>query len=500
MMEEHFDLFRQGIIGLNKEIPSPDGETKRIVYADWTASGRNYEPIERRITEELMPLVGNTHTETSATGMAMTHAYLTARQIIKEHVNADSKDIIITAGSGMTSLVNKLQRILNLRLPEKYFHLPPSNERPVVFVTHMEHHSNQTSWLETIAHVEIINATEDGLVDVVHLQDLVDQYRDRELKIASVTACSNVTGIQTPYHDIARIMHKAGGYCFVDFACSGPYVDIDMHPADEEARLDAVFLSPHKFLGGPGSTGVMVFNSVLYDRKIPDNPGGGTVEWTNPWGVHKFIDDIESREDGGTPAFLQTIKTALCVRLKEEMGTDLIMEREHHLLSILWDKIDELPNLHILARQHKERLPIVSFYIDDLHYNLAVRILNDKFGIQSRGGCSCAGTYGHYLLNVDQDKSNEIVGQIKLGDFSSKPGWVRVSLHPTMTDEEVHYIADCIVELAARHTVWSAEYSYDFACGGETTKDESVDYQLKSAVTNSLTSPLVKKPVEKVKV
>ena len=499
MIEEHFAEFRRGIIGLDKEIPSPDGVTKRIVYADWTASGRNYAPIEKRIMDELMPLVGNTHTETSATGMAMTHAYMTARKIIKGHVNASSKDIIITAGSGMTSLVNKLQRILNLRLPEKYFHLPPNDQRPVVFVTHMEHHSNQTSWLETIAHVEIIDATEDGLVDVAHLEKLVDKYRDRALKIASVTSCSNVTGIQTPYHDIARVMHRAGGYCFVDFACSGPYVDIDMHPADPEARLDAVFLSPHKFLGGPGSAGVMVFNSELYDRKIPDNPGGGTVEWTNPWGLHQFVDDIESREDGGTPAFLQTIKTALCIKLKEEMGTDLIKEREEHLLDILWEKINAVPNLHILASQHKKRLPIISFYIDDLHYNLAVRILNDRFGIQSRGGCSCAGTYGHYLFDLDQATSNKIGGQINLGDYSNKLGWIRVSLHPTMTDEEVHYIADSIVELAAKHPLWSPGYSFGLACGGETTKDQSVDAQIKNTVDSAMMSPLIKQPAEKVK-
>ena len=495
MMDKHFDAFRSGIIGINEEIPSPDGSTKRIVYADWTASGRNYAPIERRIMDELMPLVGNTHTETNATGMAMTHAYLTARQIIKQHVNADGKDIIITAGSGMTSLVNKLQRILNLRLPEKYFHLPPNDERPVIFVTHMEHHSNQTSWLETIAQVEIINATSDGLVDVSHLEELVSKYSERPLKIASVTACSNVTGIQTPYHDIAGIMHRAGGYCFVDFACSGPYVDIDMHPDNEDERLDAVFLSPHKFLGGPGSAGVMVFNSELYDRKIPDNPGGGTVEWTNPWGLHRFVDDIESREDGGTPAFLQTIKTALCVKLKEEMGTANIKEREDYLLGILWDKISSLPNLHILASQHRKRLPIVSFYIDDLHYNLTVKILNDRFGIQSRGGCSCAGTYGHYLFDVDESKSKEIDGQISIGDFTNKLGWVRISLHPTMTDQDVHYIADSVAAVARNHTLWSADYSYELACGGETTMDETVDFVLKEKVTNSLMAPLTNEAV-----
>ncbi|MEL6558176.1 MAG: aminotransferase class V-fold PLP-dependent enzyme [Bacteroidota bacterium] len=495
-MEKQFLAIREGIIGIDQDIPSPDGENKRIVYADWTASGRNYAPIEERIQKEIMPLVGNTHTETSATGMAMTHTYLTARKIIKKHVNAGPNDVIITAGSGMTGLVNKLQRILNLRLPEKYFHLPPNDQRPVIFVTHMEHHSNQTSWLETIANVEIIRATEDGLVDLSHLPELLEKYKNRPLKIASVTACSNVTGIMTPYQEIAKIMHAANGYCFVDFACSGPYVDIDMHPENEDARLDAVFLSPHKFLGGPGSAGVMVFNKELYDRKTPDNPGGGTVDWTNPWGVHKFIDDIESREDGGTPAFLQTIKTAMCITLKEEMGVENIMEREHYLLDKLWNKISNVDNINILAGQHKERLPIISFYIDNLHYNLGVRLLNDKFGIQARGGCSCAGTYGHYLMNVDEEMSTKIAGMIKLGDFSQKIGWIRVSLHPTMTDEEVDFIGDCILQLAQNHQKWSPEYEVDLSCGGETTKNDMVDNALKSQLTNSLLTPFVSQTVK----
>lgn len=496
-MDNYFSAFRKGIIGIDKTIPSPDGEEKKIVYADWTASGRNYAPIEDRLREEIMPYVANTHTETSATGMAMTHAYLTARKIIKRHVNASPDDVIITAGSGMTGLVNKLQRILNLRLPEKYFHLPPNHERPVVFVTHMEHHSNQTSWLETIANVEIIRATEDGLVDVSHVDELLEKYKDRPMKIASVTSCSNVTGIMTPYRKIAAKMHQAGGWCFVDFACSAPYVEINMHPENEDERLDAVFFSPHKFLGGPGSAGVLVFNKKLYDKKVPDNPGGGTVDWTNPWGLHKFVDDIESREDGGTPAFLQTMKTAMCVTLKEEMGVEHIMEREHYLLDMLWNSISDLDNLHILAANQKERLPIISFYIDGLHYNLGVRLLNDKFGIQARGGCSCAGTYGHYLMNVNEEKSEQIADMITSGDFSEKIGWVRVSLHPTMTDEEVRFIGESIRKLAENHQKWTPEYAFELSCGGETTKNDQVDLQLKNQLTNSLIAPFT---AQKVKV
>jgi selenocysteine lyase/cysteine desulfurase len=458
-----------------------------MVYADWVASGRNYSPIETRIREEILPLVANTHTETSTTGMAMTHAYHTAQGIIKDHVHANSDDLIITQGSGMTGLVNKFQRMLDLKANQDLDQVLPEEECPVVFLTHMEHHSNHTSWLETVATVKIIQPTPDGLVDLDSLKDLLREYKDRPLKIASVTACSNVTGISTPYYQIAQLMHKAGGYCFVDFACSAPYAKIDMHPEMKAADLDAIFFSPHKFLGGPGSTGALIFNRDLYKHEIPDNPGGGTVDWTNPWGGHKYIDDIEAREDGGTPAFLQTIKAAMCITLKNEMGISNMLAREEHLLKLLWDKIFDIPNLHILAPQHKARLAVISFYIDDLHYNLGVKLLNDKFGIQVRGGCSCAGTYGHYLLNIDQNQSRQITDLIDQGDLTEKPGWIRVSLHPTMTNKEVEYIGQSIIELAEKHLDWRDEYLFDPACLDLEPKDFNPDLEIKQKIDRVLT-------------
>ncbi len=487
-MTDHFQKFREGIIGIDTLIDCPDGEGRRIVYADWVASGRLYGPIEDRLREIIMPLAANTHTETSTTGMAMTHAYHTAQQRIKDHVNANKRDIIITRSSGMTGLVNKFQHMLGFKANQELNIIPPEEECPVVFITHMEHHSNHTSWLETMATVEIIEPTVDGLVDPSSLEKLLDKYQDRKIKIASITACSNVTGIFAPYYDIAQLMHKVGGYCFVDFACSAPYVKIDMHPSDlEDADLDAIFFSPHKFLGGPGSSGVIIFNRDLYNRKVPVNPGGGTVDWTNPWGEHKYLDDIEAREDGGTPAFLQTIKSAMCITLKEEMGEDNIQAREHHLLNLLWEIISPLPNLHILAPQHQDRLAVISFYIDDLHFNLGVKLLNDKFGIQSRGGCSCAGTYGHYLLNIDPGHSHHITDLINKGDYSEKPGWIRVSLHPTMTDEEVVYLGKSITELAGKFLEWREEYNFDPACLELVPKGKNPDEKIKKTITDAIT-------------
>ncbi|MBU3699863.1 MAG: aminotransferase class V-fold PLP-dependent enzyme, partial [Candidatus Kapabacteria bacterium] len=360
-LEEAFAPYRRNIIGIDAEFDAGFGR-HRIIYADWTASGRMYRPIEDRMSQQIAPYVANTHTETSFCGTTMTRAYAEAMSTIRRHVNAADSDAVICYGSGMTAVVNKLQRMLGLRIHERFrpsIHLSPE-ERPVVFITHMEHHSNQTSWLETIAEVRIIGHKNDGLVDLDSLRGLLTEYAGRPMKIAAITSCSNVTGITTPYHDIAEIMHEAGGYCFVDFACSAPYISIDMHPVNRPmAWLDAIYFSPHKFLGGPGTSGVLVFAKALYSNTIPDNPGGGTVVFTNPWGVHQFVDDVEAREDGGTPGFLQVMRTALCIRLKEQMGVERILAREHELMSILWEGLSQVPGIRILAEQHRARLGVL---------------------------------------------------------------------------------------------------------------------------------------------
>ncbi len=466
-LETYFNQFRKHIIGQNQTFVSPYGERK-IIYTDWTASGRLYRPIEEKLSNEFGPFVANTHTETTVSGTAMTKAYHKAKHIIKEHVNCNDDDVLIVSGNGMTGVVNKFQRILGLKVPEnlKEHTKIPDEMRPVVFVSHMEHHSNQTSWLETMATVEVIPPDNEGIFSLENLEKLIVEYKDCTIKIASIVGGSNVTGIETPYHDVAKLMHKHGGVCFVDFACSAPYVDIDMHPADEAQQLDAIFFSPHKFLGGPGTSGVLVFNKKLYNNMVPDCPGGGTVSWTNPWGEHKYIENIEDREDGGTPGFLQTIKAALAVKLKEQMGVSNMLKREHQLVAIIFKKLEAIENINILAGQHKDRLGVISFYIDDLHYNLGVKLLNDKFGIQTRGGCSCAGTYGHFLLHVDQKMSHELTHEISIGDLVRKPGWIRMSIHPTTTDAEIEFVCDSIIALAKHHETWAKDYEYS-KCNNE---------------------------------
>lgn len=461
-LEKYFNKFRQNIIGIDQEFETPYGR-KKMIYADWIASGRLYKPVEDRILNNIAPYIGNTHTETTETGTLMTKAYLYAHKKIKEHVNADENDVIITAGTGMTGVVNKFQRILGL----KCLHNPNDNDchnpddKPVVFVTHMEHHSNHTSWIETIADVVLIEPDEENMVDPNNLRKEIVKYKDRKRKIGAFTACSNVTGLIPDYYELAKIMHENDGVVFIDFAGSAPYVDINMHPEDPLKRLDAVLFSPHKFLGGPGSSGVLVFNKDLYECSVPDQPGGGTVEWTDPWGGHKYIEDIELREDGGTPGFLQAIRAALAIEVKNQMDTKKIAEREHELVEKAFEGFQKIKGIHILADNSTERLGIISFWFEGLHFNLMVKLLNDRYGIQVRGGCACAGTYGHFLLSVTPEESQEITKKIQSGDLTLKPGFVRISLHQTMTDIELDLIIKAVEEIAENHIEWAKDYYYD---------------------------------------
>ncbi len=436
-LEAYFSKYRANIVGIDATMPLADGTTRPIVYADWTASGRLYRPLEEFMLGEIGPLVANTHTETTYTGTAMTHAYHEARDIIKKHVGAGAADSLLFSGSGMTAAINKLQRMLGLRMPPGCkSSCREGQPKPLVIITHLEHHSNQITWEECDVDVLLVpRDASTGLPDLGYLESTLKENCTRPLLIGAFSACSNVTGIITPYHEMAALMHKYGGLCFVDFAASAPYVDMEMHPADPRASLDAITFSPHKFLGGPGTSGVLVLSNKLYNIDVPDQPGGGTVKWTTPFGTHAYVDEIEAREDGGTPGFLQAMRAALAIRLKEEMGTKNIIEREKELKKIFLGELSREEKVFLLEPQNMDRLGIISLYAPGEHHNLIVKLLNDRYGIQTRGGCSCAGTYGHILFSISKSTSCRITDMIDSGDLSDKPGWVRVSLHPTMTDD-----------------------------------------------------------------
>ncbi|SKB71660.1 Selenocysteine lyase/Cysteine desulfurase [Salegentibacter holothuriorum] len=456
-LEQEFKEFRENTIGTSCSFYTDYGK-QELLYADWIASGRLYQPIEDIICSKVGPMMANTHSFSSESGKNTTYLYQEARKIIKTHVNANNEDILVTTGTGMTGALRKLQRIISL---DKPLTSNAEEDRPVVFISHMEHHSNQVCWYETNAEVVILPPGKDNLIDPEILENELKKYENRKLKIGSFTACSNVTGLISPYYELAKIMHQHKGYCFVDFAASAPYVNMNMNPETEEEKLDAIFFSPHKFLGGPGACGVLIYNENLQKNAIPDNPGGGNVKWTNPWGKYAYSSDIEVREDGGTPGILQVMRAALAIRLKEKMNPKQMKLREEELLQLFYDKISTIPEINVLGNPENEQIGCVSFNVQDFHYNLIVRLLNDRFGIQVRGGWSCASTYAHYLFKIDKDYSTRISQGIAIKNMEDKPGWVRISLHPIMTNKEVLYIVDALKKIIENKNDWAKDYRYN---------------------------------------
>ncbi|PGK51207.1 selenocysteine lyase [Priestia megaterium] len=456
----YFNVLCENISGYHDEIQTPYGSF-RNVYFDWTATGRGFLPIEKLMIE-IGAHAGNPHTESNYTGKHSTVSYEKALLTIKKHVGADESDVVLGVGSGATAAINKLHRLLGIRYPEQLmpFIDLPDNKRPVTFVTNMEHHSNHTSWLETISDVVVLEPNENGDVDAKQLEIALEPYREREVKIGSFTACSNVTGIETPYHELAKVMHEHNGYCFIDFAASAPYVPINMHPENPEERLDAIFFSPHKMLGGQRTCGILVFNKSLCKNSIPDHPGGGTVLYTTPWEGRKYFEEIQVREDGGTPPFLQIIQVSQCLRLKEQMLENRMQERKEMLLRHMWSGLSEMEGVTILERNKSKRQGIISFYAVNIHHSLLAKLLNDRYGIQVRPGCSCAGTYGHYLLKIGPKESKYITNDLDNGQLASKPGWVRASLHPTNTIEEIDFFLSALQAIIQNFEIWKKEYVY----------------------------------------
>jgi len=447
------------VIGENELVEGPFG-LRRVIYADYTASGRSLSFIEDFIRSAVLPLYANTHTESSGTGLQTTRFREEARQIIKDCCNAGEDYALVFAGSGSTGAIARLVTILNLRIPAELdaeyglsAHIP-ADQRPVVFVGPFEHHSNELPWRESIADVITIPEDADGHIDLDILEKELIAHADRPLRIGSFSAASNVTGILSNTFTISRLLHEHGALSFWDFAAAAPYIDIDMAPSDDPlAYKDAIFVSPHKLIGGPGTPGVLIARRELFTNSVPAVPGGGTVAFVNP-SEHRYYTDIEHREEGGTPAIVESIRAGLVFKLKETVGTATIRALEESFIRRAIDEWSEHPNIEILGNHDAERLSIVSFTIKYenryLHHNFVVALLNDLFGIQARGGCSCAGPYGHALLGIDIETSMEFEQEITGGCEGIKPGWVRVNFNYFISDDVFDYIIEA-VKLVAAH-------------------------------------------------
>ena len=451
------DEVRDAVIGDDEAIATPFG-LRRVTYADYTASGRSLSFIEDFIRATVLPLYANTHTESSGTGLQTTRFREDARAIIRDAVGATQDDhAVIFCGSGSTGAIDKLIDCLELRLPaglDERYGLEsriPDRDRPVVFIGPYEHHSNELPWRESIAELVRVPEDHDGRIDLEALEGALIEHAQRPVKIGSFSAASNVTGIISDVSAISALLHRHGALSFWDFAAAAPYVAIEMTPRDGDALayLDAVFISPHKFVGGPGTPGVL----VSFHNPVPSVPGGGTVAYVNPT-EHRYLDDVERREEGGTPAIVESIRAGLVLQLKEAVGVGAIREREETFTHTAMHRWEANPNIEILGNHDLPRLSIVSFVVRHreryLHHNFVVALLNDLFGIQSRGGCSCAGPYGHRLLGIDLERSHGFEREIARGCEGIKPGWVRVSFNYFLTQTVFEYVLDA-VDLVATH-------------------------------------------------
>ncbi len=512
---------RQQIVGVDSTFETPFGE-RLMSYCDYTASGRCLRFVESYL-QGLQRIYANTHTEDDITGRSMSQLLHEAEESIKESVNAGPKGRIIACGTGATGAIDKLQQLVGVALPPAtrknicemladsdskvsceevgdLFH----KSQPVVFIGPYEHHSNEISWRESLATTVQVQMDESGNIDLAHLEELLrDPAYQNRTRIGSFSAASNVTGMRSDVRRISSLLHAHDAIACFDFAACAPYVEIDMNPepvGDEDPSIDAIFISPHKFLGGPGSSGVLVFNERIYDRDLPPTvSAGGTVDYVGMNG-QDFIGRIEEREKAGTPGVLQTLKAGLVFQIKDRVGVDFIYKREHELTARAFDRWSEEEGIEILGNPDPaQRVGILSFNLKStvggyLHHKFVTALLNDLFGIQSRAGCSCAGPYGHRLLDIDDDTSELYRGAVQHGYCGMKPGWCRVGLHWVMDDAEADYVIDAILFIARHGHLFLSLYDFDLCSGTWTHKHESTalkTFSLDAALRDDDNDPAV---------
>jgi selenocysteine lyase/cysteine desulfurase len=481
-LERRLEALRADVIGHDACLDGPFGR-RRICYADHIASGRPLASIEATLRDLVLPAYANTHTEDSFTGARTTRIAHDASAYLKRALHAGDAYAVAFPGTGSTGAIKRLQEILGVAVPcthrERFLAALPEEERLVVFVGPYEHHSNEVSWRESLAEVVAVPLDERGALDLVALEAAVSDPRFASRpKLGSFSAASNVTGIRTDVSAVARILRRHGARVAFDFAASAPYEDVDVR-AGADDQIDAAMLSPHKFLGGPGSPGLLVFHRDLYDLRAPTTAGGGTVAYVTSQ-EHVFLGDVEAREDAGTPAILQRIRAALAFQVKERVGIAAIERREHAWTEHALARLAATPGVEILGPSDVPRLAVVSFLVRDagaaaegrddvaLHPRFVIRLLSDLFGIQGRAGCSCAGPYGHELLGIDLEHAAAYLDAIRHGFEGIRPGWARISFHWLADRAEVDFLLDAVAFVARHGHRFLPLYRFDWRSGAWT--------------------------------
>ncbi|KAI3952675.1 hypothetical protein MKX01_013637 [Papaver californicum] len=509
--EEKLRWLRSQVIGGDDfEFETPFGK-RRLVYADHTASGRSLHYIENYIIQNVLPFYGNTHTSDSYVGRKTTKMVHEATDYVKKCMGGSRDDALIFCGSGTTAAIKRLQEVMGIWVPstlrDRVIQYLKNEERWLVFIGPYEHHSNVLSWRQSTAEVIEIGLDNDGLVDMESLRVQLEKYKsENRPMLGSFSACSNVTGIVVDTRDISRLLHQYGAFSCFDFAASAPYMDMDMRSGNLDG-YDAIFASPHKFLGGPGTPGILMMNKSLYELRssAPSTCGGGTVSYVNDFNPKDTLyhDDIEEREDAGTPPIIQKIRASLVFWVKEFVGHNLIEKQEEFYIEKALKRLLPNPNIWILGNTEVKRQAILSFLVfpnsttnsrpsivderkrglysvrgsgKPLHGPYVAKLLNDLFGIQARGGCACAGPYAHHLLGVDQSLSLAFRSTIQKGYLGIKPGWTRISFPYYMSREEYDFILSSLEFISYYGDRFLPLYSFNWNTGQWTFRRKSIIY------------------------
>ena len=456
LRQETLDSLRHGLIGHEARVDGPYGP-KRMVYADYVASGRALVQIETFVLNHVLPVYANSHTEASFVGGQMTQARREARDIIRQCCNAAKEHAVIFTGSGATQGINRIVHLMGLR--EQVAH----GANPLVLIGPYEHHSNILPWRESGAEVIELPESTCGGPCLTALEDVLAEHSDRPI-FGSFSAASNVTGILTDVNAVTCRLKRAGAKAIWDFAGGGPYLPIDLCPS-EDALIDAIVLSPHKFVGGPQASGVLILRHDAVRETKPTYPGGGTVRFVSPDG-HDYATSVEDREEAGTPNVIGDLRAALCLMVKRDIGQDRICERNESNVRKILKAWSDAGNIELLGHVGCPRLPICSFRIRDgagghVHHQLVTRMLSDRYGIQARGGCACAGPYVHRLLEIGREASKKMRDAILSGREIEKPGFTRLNLSYLASDEDVAFILRSVSELSRHASVWAQAYRAD---------------------------------------